>query len=574
MTAPADTNSAPEEMPKTFIRLWLLALVLISLFIRVHGADEFYYNPDEAMHIGMAKGETLAEVSHYSLYETHPPLGNYIRHYWLMLSDTPAFARDMSLLCGILLILLYYRIGRLANGELTGLCCSALIAFSHGCIIQSYIVRNYAVFVLFLSLSFHDYLRWRKQDRNTMPIGYGLWSTLACLTHFSGIFFVACIGGYEMLVMHKRKASYPQHGRWLLANGIATFAAATGYVLWQPVLAPLHHPFFDEIFATPQKLALCTLFSPLATGGYILSNYSVALVLLLGMAWVAIARPAFIRNKAGMNSCLALTGVFFALQMTILATGTYPVLGTQRSLWTLPVYILPAGWIIADLCALIEAKLSKRIPALSQVMALLLFGAAAATYNPAERFTDRNYIMKQSDWQALTGYFQKLGSADLIVAQRSDGTLVRNPYPFFDQSSFTALAPVIRIPFGTTHVLIDEFYPHEYNMTALPDMIQAAQTAHLLEGKDRLVFFTTGWSVSHLTDLAHCPALDKEIVTFPRLGPDENLTVDSHISAALLIVPKQRFLDDVLSPQGKAYGCLEAMRAQSSNTSSAAPTPH
>ena len=135
----------PRYLPsRIFIFLWLCVLLGIAVFIRIDGAERYDYHVDEVMHVDIAKGDTIGEVLRYSLYETHPPLGHIVRHYWLQLSDAFWFQRILSLLFGLATILLYYRIGAFIRTPFTGMCLAVFAAFSSGLVIQSYVIRNYS----------------------------------------------------------------------------------------------------------------------------------------------------------------------------------------------------------------------------------------------------------------------------------------------------------------------------------------------------------------------------------------------------------------------------------------------
>ncbi|MEI7668819.1 MAG: glycosyltransferase family 39 protein, partial [Pseudomonadota bacterium] len=171
-------------MSKTFVVFWLLLLVIVGIYIRINDSSHYSYSGDEAIHLGMAKASSIYEALKFSLNETHPPLGNIIRYYWLKISDEIWFSRSLSLIFGVAFIPLYYFIGKEYKDKLTGLLSATLITFSYGCILQSYIVRNYTILVFFLSFSLYFYLIWRKNNKNYALAGYLIAGILASLTHF------------------------------------------------------------------------------------------------------------------------------------------------------------------------------------------------------------------------------------------------------------------------------------------------------------------------------------------------------------------------------------------------------
>jgi uncharacterized membrane protein len=239
MTASRATDNASEDKtkaPLTLKWIWLALLLALAVFIRVHGANDYRYGGDESWHVYIAGSDTLQKIWEYSHYETHPPLLYVLCHYWMMISADPAFVRGMNLLIGVMLILLYYRIGHLLGGELAGFCCAAIIAFSYGCIIQSYAVRQYMPLVFFLALAFYCYMRWRRKRNYHMLLAYGCFGALACVTHFSGIFAIACFLLLEGMESIRQRKPFRDTAGWLCVNGIVVTVALAIYLSWRPTL--------------------------------------------------------------------------------------------------------------------------------------------------------------------------------------------------------------------------------------------------------------------------------------------------------------------------------------------------
>jgi len=220
--------------PNTFLYLTLLCFV--AIYIRVLGVGAYYYSSDELQHVDIIMGPTLADVLQFSRFETHPPLGYILRHYWILLSDAPWFTRSFSLIFGIALIPIYYCIGRTLNSRFTGICCATLVAFSYGCIIQSYIVRDYTIFLFFLSIGFYFFLRWSKTQKFIHLFTYGALCALSCLTRFSGIFAVSAIFVYELLYIRSRGVFSYQQMPWIITNSLIFIVAVFAYYFWKDTL--------------------------------------------------------------------------------------------------------------------------------------------------------------------------------------------------------------------------------------------------------------------------------------------------------------------------------------------------
>ncbi len=546
-------------MPGIFGWTWLVLLLAIAAYIRVQYADYFYYSPDEAMHIGMAQGRTLSEVWQFSHYETHPPLGNLLRHFWMNISDDVGFVRGESLLFGLALILLYYRIGLLLGGPSAGVACAALVAFSHGCIIQSYVARNYMFLVFFLSLGLYAYLHWRFARRPVLLLAYVACGWLAALTHFSAIFCIACIGGFEAVRMLVRKSPSQTLALWVAANAAIALVAVSVYRLWQPILAPIRDYYFTRHPLPPATLLVNTLEYPKITADYLYPGSIAAFVILCAMA-ACVLRPG--QEGRTLRPLLALAALGFGLGMMLLLTGYYSTPGTRYSLWLLPLVVPPAGMAIAALSErALQALLPQSGELLPMILALLLLIAGYASYDLNKRFADgAEYAMPQEQWQELTRYLATLGPKDVIVTEKDDGIMLANLYRVMGDDAFTGERMATLAPYARTQILFNPYYPRHFGRDVLLATMEDAQARHLLDGADRLVFLEMAWSRSPQADLMLCDALtDKQLVAFPPLPSDHALTREDiyHTRAALLLIPKQEFLSDVLSPSGKAHGCLD-----------------
>jgi hypothetical protein len=555
--ATKDTRHLPKPMPKGFVQLWLIFLVMAACFIRLHGASDYYYNPDEAMHTSIAGAGSLAQVLAFSHYEIHPPMLYILCHYWMMISADPAFVRGLSLLFGLLTIPLYYRIGKTLNGPLAGMCCAALIAFSPGCIIQSYVVRHYMILIFFVSLSFYFYLLWRDKHACGALLGYAFLGLLACLTHFSGIFDIFCIAAYETSGLVKRKAPRRVLAGWMLVNAGIGFVALYAYRLWQPILVPLKSYFATHTAGSLPNLLVHALFYPVATPGYVV-GYTAALVLLMAQVWVAIAPPRFITNLARLRSLLTLSVLAYGLGMLLVVTRIYPEPGTRHSIWVLPFVILPTGWMLADGIYWLATKI---LPtrAVWPAAAVFLLACGLLAYSPQARFSDGSeYVWQKEVWDSFSDYMGTLGPADLIITEKDDGIMLANLYPYMGGDAFSGKVMARLAPYRGTRILFNPYFPRNYSTQVFLATLREAQASHLLDKADRLFFLRMAWSRSPLTDLMLCPAVDKRIITFPATPAGSTLSRDNINGslAAIMVVVKEPFLRDVLSPEGKAHACL------------------
>jgi hypothetical protein len=542
-------------MPRGFVPLWLILLVLVAAFIRVHGANDYAYNPDEAMLTEIASGKDIKDVWQYSLYESHPPLGNFLRHYWMEISDDPRFVRAESLLFGLSAILLYYFIGRILGGELAGLCCALIVVFSRGCVIQSYVARNYIFFFLFISACFYCFLHWRRHHRVFALAGYAMFGCLAGATHFSAVFTVSCIGACEGAAMLLRGAKAKEWALWIAANAVIAVCVGTLYFIWLPMLKQLALYFSSASLGWGTRIKIMLLY-PLGIPLYLFPGIASAIPLACGFAALAV-RPGSIAREAGeFRFLLALMALGLALAMALYITDIYTPVGGRHNFWIFPFIISAAGWLLSDICL----AASRRLGRFSWLATIMLLGGWGALYNARDRFADASeYSMTNAHHAAVERFFNGLGPRDLIIMERDDAVMFEDIYPLLGSAPYTGDPRAALAPHLHTHILYDPFFRRMYEKNILLEMFRQAQAKRMLDGVDWLAFFYSLWPHSIAAQLMLCPALDKKVVVFlpmpGRLAKGDDI---HQARAALMLVSKQSFVTDVLAPGGRAHACLES----------------
>jgi hypothetical protein len=533
---------------------FLILLLCLAAYIRVAGADLYYFSPDELNHIELAQGKTAGEVLRFSLFETHPPLGHLLRHYWMQISDAPWFIRSLSLSFGLALIPVYYLIGLRLGGRWAGMCSAALIAFSHACIIQSYVIRNYIIFLFFLSLAFYAYLRWRQERTTPWLISYTILGCLSDLTHFSGIFAIFCIASAECcLMLRPGYAARRIMVRWAAANLCVAGVTLAAIYFWQPLLSQSKaqmmdamHPLFSQQNPLYPLLVVDYLFIYRASAIHAICLFTV----VAGGLYIAASR------LPGAGFYCALACFSLALGWALAASGIYPAGGNRYSLWLLPLMLPPAGCALALLCG----RLRPLAPEWGIAALLLLCGWAS--YSPVTRFGDLyEYMITRRDLSDYTHYLRALDASHLIIAGRSDAFLISYPpaenfYHFYAVPGIGSNLTVMQ-NYAQAKLM---FKPYAYNYTPddLVTFVADAEAEGKLRGISSLVFTSTRWSRGTTIGLMLCPALNKTVVTFPPSPDFQALSREAvdRIPAIALIVSRQDFLHELAAPGGKARACL------------------
>jgi uncharacterized membrane protein len=542
-----------ERLSFPVIAAWLVLLLVVGMYIRVHGATERQFNIDEHWHIGIASGDSLADVLRYSRVEVHPPLFYILLHYWMQISDTPAFMRGFSLLLSILLIPLYYLIGRKMAGVWCGLCCATLIAFSPGCIYQSYNMRHYGVLMSLISLCFYCYLYWRETRGRLLLLGYTMLGLLAVSTHFSAVFCIFCIALFETLDMLGRKAERRMVLEWGLANLAVAMVAMCLYDIWQPSLAHYGHfltncancPTVEQSHNT-QWMLIHTLAAPFIAMYYFLPlPLAVPPMLIIAESSFYDGRRTFPRYPIAI-ACIACV-----LSMALYGSGFYPRLGLRHNLWMLPLIVPAAGGVMA---IVLEAVWRHHIMPVVMLITVAVMTALFGRFSDMTEYGEWQYGMTPQMLEEINA----LGPRDLVIADYfANSMLINVPSYRSDGATGDEKKPLL-VPYRDTHLLVSRVSLNHWGLGR--DELLAAMQQILSEHKpgevDRLVFVKSHFP-SVFSNLVVCKTLDKDML-YP--SPSETFFQKETIqpgSFAVFTVARKVLLDELLAPSGKARECLD-----------------
>lgn len=561
--SPEDSSPASRPFSRARIVLWLLILICIACIIRVYGTGDFAYTSDETMDVRISATPDLHDLWRFGHYETHPPVLFFLEHYWMKISDDPAFVRGLPLLFGLLLVVVYYNIGALLNGQVTGLCCATLVAFSYGCILQSYTVRQYMFMLPFASLALYCGLLWCRRPGLTVLLGYVASAALACMSHFSAIFVIFCIAVYATVLRWHRGERAERQIAWTLANVLVVCLWAIFYHSWLPALDSFRTTVTESLAGSLSQRIGYALFYPIVATGYILPSYGFAFLAVPALAAAAFVPERFIPGRKNLRPLLLLTVLAMLLGMALLVSGLYVAPGTRHGLWILPFIVPPLGWIIGDAIAYLARTAAPRYGSdagtflTASLIAVVACGPL--TYSVKERFSNNSeYNVPVKEWLSLNRYLEQLTSRDLIIAERDDAVLLVNIYPLLGTAAEDAQTMAAIADVGHTRLLFNPYYRRTSSRNVIVATLQEALNRHFLDGVDRLVFLHGSWDYSPLYKLFTCPELAATIVTFPASTYVRHFTPEDfrHIPFIVMLVSKEELLNALMKPDGKARACL------------------
>lgn len=544
-----------------FTSLLLILLMALAASIRVAGTNDYYYNSDEAMHLWIASSDSLQQLIHAARHEIHPPLMYMMLHYWLKISDNMAFVRCLSLMFGVAVIPVYYLIGKKINGELTGLFCAILVVFSDGLMVQSCLVRNYAVLVFLLSSAFYFYLKFTEKNACHALAYYFLTAFAACLTHFSALFFIFIIALSHSTGSLFRKSPLRVKALWITAN--LSLAAIAFMLLANWNLSPVgvYSKGWADIIHPDRITWLTTLFYFPIVATYILPGF--VFILLLAII------PFFIRDYRRIHHpylklALMMLGLSLTVGMLMNLAKLYPLDGLpRRNLWNAPFIILFAGIMLAEMVKKCTAGYA--FTGINTLSALFLTFLGYMLYDPAHRFSNSwEYMLPLQEWKAMSAYLETVNARSIIVSSRDDGMILTNIYRYLDTSSTEITTKPVYFPWRNTNILLSSTSRITDGKAMIDSLTQAEQQGYLAN-KDTIIFMTGRWNINQqypdaLFYLITCPQIHKQIITFP-VTTNENTLAAGNLKnrdAVFAAITKEDVLRDLISPDGKARACLES----------------
>lgn len=209
------------------IVLLFTIIFILALVLRVIGLDRHELWIDEAYSVILAQG-SLHELLSGLVNDAHPPLYYLILGLWMKLFGSGEFAiRFFSLIQGLLLIIILYRVGSSFFSPLVGLVAAFIATTNPMNIFYAQTARMYTILPLLGLLSILFLLRALEEDEVSSWIGYSISTVAALYTHNYGLFILP-IGWFLFL----RKANYPRFKRFFLSQLAVLFL----YLPWLFVL--------------------------------------------------------------------------------------------------------------------------------------------------------------------------------------------------------------------------------------------------------------------------------------------------------------------------------------------------
>ncbi len=221
----------------------LLILIILSAFaLRLYrlGYQSIWYDEGVSLHLAM---KDLGGLTLHTAGDIHPPLYYYLLHFWIGAAGHSEFsAAYLSLIFGVLLIALSYRLADYLYGSRIGLLAAFLVTISPFNLWYSQEIRMYTLGAFLGLISLYCLMRLtgmkgRERDggRRWYWLGYVLSAAagLYALYYFAFLLLAESLFVFGWWLFHRRgrKSAPFSLAHWLLASG----AVVLLYLPWLPI---------------------------------------------------------------------------------------------------------------------------------------------------------------------------------------------------------------------------------------------------------------------------------------------------------------------------------------------------
>jgi hypothetical protein len=325
-----------------------VALLAAGFAARLWLAWSTFLNPDEAWHYLLAAQPSLRQAYQASLTTAHPPLFILLIWAWQHAGISEFWLRLPSVLAGTAFCWVMFRWMQTTLGYGAALAALPLTLFSPPLIALSAEVRQYALLLLFCTVSLYAFDQAVKARSGCLMLSSQISLWLALMTHYSSVIFAAAFGIYGLLRLARSNPGSPPVAAWGLGQ-----LAGTSLVAWQYV----RHVRVLERSGLSQEIAASYLRTSLFHRDensvpaflwkssshlfrYFFSNGAVGVVALLlflgGAAMLWSDREQADDSRPASRDLAVLLLLPFLLTATLALAGMYPFGGVRHDILLAP----------------------------------------------------------------------------------------------------------------------------------------------------------------------------------------------------------------------------------------------
>ncbi len=275
-----------------------LLIIAAGMAFRVYHADSCYLNPDEALHVLLARADSLKEAYLQSRTQAHPPLLTLVLYFVLSFGSSEFLVRLPSLAAVVLGSWFGFKWAGKVFGPGVGLGVLALMTFSPAMMLPAVEVRQYGLLIMGICGALYGLENaFAGNSWKWMAFGHGCLYA-AILSHYSALLITVSLGCYGFL----RLLQLRPKGRMWIAWAVFQSGAALLYAALYFTHVKYMHSGWMHRFAVDRYLK----------DGYFQGGEE-SLPAFLGSAWQGV-----FGYMAGMNSAWFLAAALFTIGVSAL----------------------------------------------------------------------------------------------------------------------------------------------------------------------------------------------------------------------------------------------------------------
>ena len=201
-----------------YLTLGLVAILVLAVVARVYGIAVESLWLDEATSLMLARMDVPTLVK-WTLLDLHPPLYYLLLHCWVLLGESEAVLRGLSVLASVATVPVTYLLGRELFDVRHGLIAALLLTVApfHICYAQE--TRMYAWVTFLISTSVLLALRAWRYRRAGAWAGYVLVTAAALYTHYTAVFVILLENLFFSYLFLRLRGDRRLLRGWVLSQG-------------------------------------------------------------------------------------------------------------------------------------------------------------------------------------------------------------------------------------------------------------------------------------------------------------------------------------------------------------------
>lgn len=334
-----------------------LAIITLSLIIRVYFALTYFLNPDEGFSFLFAHQPTLRDVRLETVetIHTYPPLFAFLIHFVLYLGNSEFLLRLPTIVFETVFLAIGYLWMKRHLGYTASLAALLILAFSPGMVSLGYEIRTYGLLLACLVVTLYALDRtFDEQSAKWLAVAMAS-LYVAILTNYSAAWLCVVFGIYTLVRVLARHLSLRLVGQWI---GYQTGAVVIFAWLYQTHISALRgsaseaalHSFLKESYYRPDSDRILPFVwrQSVAAFEYLYELRPVAIVALLlfmaGVFWLLTGKDKEIPHSRLTGFLLALPPVLGCL---LAIAGLNPFGNSRHSSIYQPFTAAATGYTIA-----------------------------------------------------------------------------------------------------------------------------------------------------------------------------------------------------------------------------------